>query len=519
MSSLLTFGEHDYRATVITLSRKFTRQKFLGVVGAGIALLNIPGCKEDRQSHHSSPTGPSVVRSFRSRPELSPPAIEITAQAHDTAPGYIFVAAKKGAGQDGPMIVDDQGQLVWFSKNRYATDFKVQTYQGELVLTWWEGKVVAGHGVGEYVIFNSSYREINRVRAGNGYEGDLHEFYITPEDTALLTAYVPTQTDLSPISGSEDGAVWDGIAQELDIETGEVLFEWRSLDHVGVEETYREPPQDPSTPLDYFHINSIDIDFDGNFLISAKGTSAVYKVERESGKIVWRLGGKKSDFEMGSGTRFAYQHDARLQRDGTITIFDNGASPRVHEQSRGIVVELDMDEMSATLVREFTHPNRLLSTSQGNVQVLPNANLLVGWGSAPYFSEYSNEGELLFDAQLLGDGQSYRAFRFPWSRHPSDNPAVAVEQGSDDQVILYVSWNGATEIKSWQVLAGSIPYQLKPVGSAPRRGFETTVAVRTAEPYVAVQAKSASGRVLGTTKAVKPEDRTASSVFSPPVSS
>jgi hypothetical protein len=519
MSSLLTFGEHDYRATVITLSRKFTRQKFLGVVGAGIALLNIPGCKEDRQSHHSSPTGPSVVRSFRSRPELSPPAIEITAQAHDTAPGYIFVAATKGAGQDGPMIVDDQGQLVWFSKNRYATDFKVQTYQGELVLTWWEGKVVAGHGVGEYVIFNSSYREINRVRAGNGYEGDLHEFYITPEDTALLTAYVPTQTDLSPISGSEDGAVWDGIAQELDIETGEVLFEWRSLDHVGVEETYREPPQDPSTPLDYFHINSIDIDFDGNFLISAKGTSAVYKVERESGKIVWRLGGKKSDFEMGSGTRFAYQHDARRQRDGTITIFDNGVSPRVHEQSRRIVVELDMDEMSATLVREFTHPNRLLSTSQGNVQVLPNANLLVGWGSAPYFSEYSNEGELLFDAQLLGDGQSYRAFRFPWSGHPSDNPAVAVEQGSDDQVILYVSWNGATEIKSWQVLAGSIPYQLKPVGSAPRRGFETTVAVRTAEPYVAVQAKSASGRVLGTTKAVKPEDRTASSVFSPPVSS
>src|SRR5919107_1891717 len=312
---LLTFGEHDYRATVITLSRKFTRQKFLGIVGAGIALLNMPGCKEDRQSHHSPPARPSAVRSFRSRPELSPPAIEITTQAQDTAPGYIFVAPKKGAGQDGPMIVDDQG------------------------------KVVAGHGVGEYVILDGSYRKIARVRAGNGYKGDLHEFFITPEDTALLTAYVPTQTDLSPIGGSEDGTVWDGIAQELDPETGEVLFEWRSLDHVGVEETYREPPQDPGTPLDYFHINSIDIDFDGNFLISAKGTSAVYKVERESGEILWRLGGKESDFEMGPGTRFAYQHDARRQRNGTITIFDNGASPKVHEQSRGIVVELDMDEM------------------------------------------------------------------------------------------------------------------------------------------------------------------------------
>src|ERR687890_2169156 len=363
----LAFGEYDYRASVITLSRKFTRQKFLGAVGASIALLNIPGCKEDRQTHHSPPAQPSEVRSFRSRPELSPPAIEITAQAHHTAPGYIFVAPKKGAGQDGPMIIDDQGQLVWFSKNRYATDFKVQTYQEELVLTWWEGKVVAGHGVGEYVIFDSSYRKIDRVRAGNGYQGDLHEFYITPEDTALLTAYVPTQTDLSQIGGPEDGTVWDGIAQALDPETGEVLFEWRSLDHVGVQEPYREPPQDPSTALDYFHINSIDIDFDGNFLLSAKGTSAVYKVERETGEILWRLGGKESDFEMGPGTRFAYQHDARRQRDGTITIFDNGASPKVHEQSRGIVVELEMDGMSATLVREFTHPNELLSTSQGNV--------------------------------------------------------------------------------------------------------------------------------------------------------
>jgi hypothetical protein len=479
----------------------------------------MPGCKEDRQSHHSPPARPSAVRSFRSRPELSPPAIEITTQAQDTAPGYIFVAPKKGAGQDGPMIVDDQGQLVWFSKDRYATDFRVQTYQGEQVLTWWEGKVVAGHGVGEYVIFDGSYREIARVRAGNGYRGDLHEFFITAEDTALLTAYVPTQTDLSPIGGSEDGTVWDGIAQELDLETGEVLFEWRSLDHVSVQETYREPPQDPSTALDYFHINSIDIDFDGNFLLSAKGTSAVYKVERETGEILWRLGGKESDFEMGQGTRFAYQHDARRQRDGTITIFDNGASPKVHEQSRAIVVELDLDKMNATLVREFTHPNELLSTSQGNVQMLPNANLLVGWGSAPYFSEYTHEGELLFDAQLLGDGQSYRAFRFPWSGQPSDNPAVAVEQGPDDNVTLFVSWNGATEIESWQVLAGSTPNQLKPVGSAPWRGFETTVVVRTAEPYVAVQAKSASGRVLGTTKAVKPEDRTAWRVFSTPVSS
>jgi hypothetical protein len=489
------------------LSREFTRQEFLGAVGAGaacLALLNLQGCQEEQQSHSSPPAQPGDVRSFRSRPDLSPPAVQITTRAHDTAPGYIFVAAKKGAGQDGPMILDNLGRLVWFSKDRYATDFKVQRYRGEPVLTWWQGGIVAGHGVGEYMIFDSSYREIKRVQAGNGYRGDLHEFSITPRDTALLTAYTKTRTDLSPIGGPKDGLVWAGIAQELDIGTGEVLFEWRSLDHVGVEESYRKPPQDPGTALDYFHINSIEIDLDDNFLISAKGTYAVYKVDPESGDILWRLGGKESDFEMGEGTRFVSQHDARRQRDGTITIFDNGAPPQEHEQSRGIVLELDMDEMNATLVREFTLPNEPLSTSQGNVQVLPDGNVFVGWGSQPFFSEYTHDGELLFDAGLLGSAQSYRAFRLPWSGDPGDDPAVAVERGSDDSLTVYVSWNGATGVDTWQVLAGSNPDHLEPVGSAPWRGFETTIVVTTAEPYVAVQARSAAGRKLGTSRVVKP---------------
>jgi Arylsulfotransferase (ASST) len=145
---------------------------------------------------------------------------------------------KEGAGEHGPMIIDDLGQLVWFGKYTSARDFKMQYYRGRPVLTWWEGKVTAGHGNGEYVIFDGSYREVARVRAGNGYRGDLHEFLITPEDTALLVAYAPARTNLSPIGGPKEGMAWEGIVQEVDIESGNVIFEWQSLEHVGIEESY-----------------------------------------------------------------------------------------------------------------------------------------------------------------------------------------------------------------------------------------------------------------------------------------
>ncbi len=426
-----------------------------------------------------------------------------TRAREDTAPGYIFIALKEGAGEHGPMIIDDLGQLVWFGKAKSARDFKMQSYQGRVMLTWWEGKVVHGHGVGEYVIFDGSYREIARVRAGNGYRGDLHEFLITPQDTALLTAYVPMRTDLSPIGGPADGAVWGGIAQEVDIETGEVLFEWHSLEHVGLDESYVEPSDDPDHLYDYFHINSVDVEPDGNLLVSARNTWTIYKIDRKSGEVIWRLGGKKSDFEMGPGTQSAFQHDARRHQDGTITIFDNGAHPKVHDQSRGIVVEFDEDRMSVVLIREYTSPDKLLATSQGNMQLLPNANVFIGWGSTPSISEFSHDGGLLFDGHFPPDGESYRAFRFVWIGHPIESPAVAVEQEPDDKMKLYASWNGATEVESWEVLAGPRPDHLESVGSVPRDGFETAMLVQTSDPYVAVRPRDRSGRALGTSTPVK----------------
>jgi hypothetical protein len=445
---------------------------------------------------------------FRSRPDLSPPAVEVATRAHDAAPGYIFVAPEEGgAAQGGSMILDDHGQVVWFRPLRAtlgrAMNFEVQTYQGRAVLTW-------GETPGEYVIFDASYREMARLRAGNGYSGDHHEFLISPQDTALITIYNSVPQDLTAVGGFKNGRAWQGIVQELDIETGEVLFEWHSIDHVGLEETYVKPWEDHYPGIDYFHINSIDVDHDDNLLISARETSAVYKIDRNTGEVIWRLGGKKSDFEMGPGTRFAFQHDARRLPDGTISIFDNGSLvfengiPKAVEESRGIVLWLDEEKMSASLVREFTHPEEQHADAAGNLQMLPNGNAFVGWGRALAISEFSHNGDLIFDATLPPRNRSYRAFRFPWSANGSDRPAVVAERAFEKEVRIYASWNGATEVESWEVLAGSSPGQLESVGSVPWDGFETAMLARTAEPYVAVRAKHSSGRILGTSKPVEP---------------
>jgi hypothetical protein len=506
--------------------KRVTRGRFLKAVGAGAAwvtLANAFGCEPTERASESTPSNgaapgsgePSLPKdslAFRSRPDLSPPGVGVETPARGTAPGYVFVAPKMGPSRNGPsqngaMIVDDRGQVVWFHPMRgddvRAMDFKVQRYGGEPVLTFYEG-VGTTYGRGEYVILDSSYREVTRVSAGNGYAGDHHEFLITPEGTALVTIYSPVRWDLSSVGGPQDGVVLDGIAQEVDIATGEVLFEWHSLDHVGLDESYRALPEVAGAAFDYFHINSIEVDRDGNLLVSSRTTFAVYKIDGQSGEVIWKLGGKKSNFEMGPGTWMRYQHDARRQADGTITVFDNGGVKK-DDQSYGLVLELDEDAMTAKAAREYANPGGRVAAVMGNVQVLPNGHAFIGWGSDPIFSEFDREGELLFSARFPPKVNSYRAFRFPWSGRPEGDPAVAAEPGpADDEVTVYASWNGATEVTAWQALAGPGPDRMRLVGeSVPREGFETVITVGTSEPYVGVQARDDSGRTLGASKAIK----------------
>jgi hypothetical protein len=452
------------------------------------------------------PPKPSELQHFVSRPELLPPTVTVSTNTGSHAPGDIFLAPYAGPGQYGPMILDSSGQLIWFKpvpRGARAADLRVQEYDGQPVLTWWEDPLVYGgrHEAG-IVIANSSYKDIQIVRAGNGYQPDLHAFEITPQGTALFTVYDAVRCDLRPYGGPTNGAVADTLFQEIDLHTGLVRFEWHALDHVKLTDSYMpvKPGGTPTSPWDFFHINAISKHGD-TMLVDSRNTWAAYNVSARTGKVVWRLGGKQSSFKMGPGARPAWQHDVRSEPGGRISFFDNGGTPKVHSQTRVIVLRLDLRNMTASLVSSFVHPKLpLLSASQGDFQPQPDGNWVVGWGQEPYFSEFNAEGDLLLDAHLPALYQSFTALKFPWSGDPTEPPRLAARPGVGGGIVVYATWNGATAVEQWRLLGGASPQSLAPLATTPKGGFETAIATPTTPRYIAVQALGAQGQVLGTSE-------------------
>jgi hypothetical protein len=351
---------------------------------------------------------------------------------------------------------------------------------------------------------NSGYQTVARVSGGNGLEADLHDFQIAPRDVAYVTAYNPIRCDLSAVKGARGGVILDTAIQEIDMRTGLVRWEWHSLDHIGVSESEVEVPA-KATPWDWFHLNSIDPEPDGNILISARSTWAGYQLEGGSGKVIWRLGGLKSSFRMGPGTRMAWQHDGRLLTDGEVSFFDDGSSPPIHSQSRAIQIKLDLRRSQASLASSYTHPDPpLLAASQGNMQTLADGNAVVGYGAVPVISEYAKGGSLRFDAHLPFDMTFYRAFRFPWNGRPQSPPAVlAALNNTAESTVVHMSWNGATAVAAWRVLAAKQPGSLTPQATIAATGFESSTTLPQRFARVAVQALDAAGHVLAGTPAVQ----------------
>ncbi|HET9074828.1 MAG TPA: arylsulfotransferase family protein [Solirubrobacteraceae bacterium] len=439
--------------------------------------------------------GRDVLQRFHSAPTLAPAKVVVTRNAAPVSDGDIFVTPQAGPSQNGAMIFSPNGQLVWWlgfpiASRAFVTDLRVQRLAGQPVLTYWVGQVANGNGRGEGVIDNQRYQRIATVRAGNGLSADLHEFLVTNSGDAWIISALPV------ILPSRDRPVMDSVIQEVDIRTGLVLYQWNALDHINASNSYTYGIHAPGFVLDPYHLNSISFAANGDPVVSMRNMDAMYEINRRNGRIVWELGGRHSSFTMGAGTRTAFQHDAVVEPNGDLTIFDDGAGPPVvHAASRGIEVRLDERTHRATLVRQVVHSPNLLAYFEGSVQELPQGRLFLGWGQQSYFTEFSAKGKQIYDAHLAVSGGSYRAYRQSWTAQPFTKPALATGTRRG-RTILWASWNGATTVAQWRVLSGSSSTHLTPIGRYRKTGFETALTTTAHAPYVEVQALDARGKVL-----------------------
>ncbi len=449
---------------------------------------------------------PGTVWHFRSAPALTPAALTVTAtSAAAQRGGDIFLATYPGPGATGPTIYSPNGALVWFKPLRqgtFATDVKVARYEGRQVLTWWQGTISAhGFGLGQGEIYSRSYRYIATVRAGDGLVEDLHELDLTPDGSALITAWKPLYCDLAAQGGRAFSAVYDAVLQEIDIRTGLVRYEWDSLEHVPLSDSYT-PVSGAGLrwPYDWFHLNSIALERDGSLLISARATWAVYDIDTATGQIVWQAGGRRPSFAMSSGATTAWQHDAQPLGDDGYTVFDNGGPPSTQADSRGEVVQIDRQTNTASLVATISNPTPIYSQTQGDLERLPDGDWWIGWGNVNESSEVSPDGTLLYAAHTPPGSQSYRSLRFAWSGRPSTLPSVALVRHGDGALRAFVSWNGASGVVRWRLAAAAERGPLHTVRTVARSGFETALLVPSYARFISVAALDARGRVLATSR-------------------
>lgn len=462
------------------------------------------------------------------RPDLHAPIVDFAILRPDlVTPGYIFLAPYRNV-DPGPYIYDNYGNLVWsgagHSGPKTAHTPRVCSYKGTDHLCYFQGEQHQGFARGHGVIMDQNYRIVKTVEAaGAGASSDMHEFKITPysnSTTVLMTVYQPRQYDLTtnPRFNLHNGMGWivEGVFQEIEIETGRVVFEWRSLDHVDPSQAWTLPASTDTSgdglheesPWDYFHINSIDKNQDGDYLISARHVSAIYKVSGKDGHIMWELGGNSPTFAQ-TNFKFSYQHHARwISENQTHTIFSffDNASNSFNATgifSHGWIVSIDHVANSASVIKEWGAPmpeGGLLSTSQGNMQMLPNGGCHIGWGEHAYFSEHTPDGTTVQYAKIAERASNvmiYRSNKYNWTAQPIAKPALWTFSKTGERTGFWVSWNGATEVKSWNFYtSNSSSGDFELVGSANKTGFETEFHLPTFAAWSFAEALDADGRAL-----------------------
>jgi hypothetical protein len=474
------------------------------------------------------------TQTYESSP-LEVPVFQVNQAAEDNVDpaDRVFISPRGTAvGQIAPMMFNsDDLSLVW-SDPSYKTTFgvRVQEYNNSDYITFWRGAIKgAGYGSGSYIMLDHNYNvAYNLTTKSLTVGGDIHEIELTDNGTALMSAYEPMQWDLTSYN-IENGWLADSIFEEVDIATNDLIFSWRASEHIALNASYADPGAtgiSSDSPYDFFHINSIEKDDSGNYLISARHTHGIYYINGTNGDIIWTMGGKDNDFEDksdGQATNFAWQHDARWRNTDLteMTLFDNGAADwvKTENETRGLWLSIDYDDMSVTLKQDYISPEGMLSISQGSVQVLSNGNVFMGYGSNGAFIEYTNDGKAIWDVQfgIIGNAsvQSYRAYKQNWQGFPGWNPSIAASDNGTDNTTVYMSWNGATEIKQWAVLASNSSSSLATGDdlwkNVTKTGFETNITVGTNARYIRAAALDANGKVLGATGIVDVNDGTVAS--------
>ena len=514
-AALATFALLPKRARE---GRRVTWGIRIGVAIAAVVVCSV-GTDFAAGLSHKVPIGAYATQgayTFVSAPALHPPVVRADVSVPgQLAKGYIFLAnfydpssPATMVGQSGPLILDQRLSPVWFEpvpENDLAGNLSLQTYEGKPVLAWWQGVVNNGGfaTTGEYIVVDQHYRAVARLRGADGWMLSLHEIVIQGDD-AWVTASKNVRMNLSAYGGARDGGVVDAAVQEYNLKTGQLLESWDALGHIPLRHTFTPAPTNGSL-WDAYHVNSIELLGHDSFVVSMRNTWAAYKVSISTGKIDWTLGGKASSFALGPGAQFEWQHNVVVY-PGTslVTVFDDhccqitdaGTIVRPTAPSRGLVLKLDSASHTATLADQYTYSANLDSEYMGNLQPLPDGNEFVGWGSEPRFSEYTASGRMVLDGVLPGPDISYRATVEPWVGLPLYPPSGAARETAG-KVIVYASWNGATQVTSWRVLAGARRTDLVAVKTARKDGFETAIAVAPGYRDFRVQALDAHGGVIG----------------------
>jgi hypothetical protein len=468
----------------------------------GASLIAVTGGVAEASAGASVGPVLSAVRPAAS--PIVPPPMRIVTSTAAKAPGLLIANPNKiyntAPGQPwtgGPTIYDNAGHVVWYKPSETISVTEPVTYLGKPALAYYQRtRAYNGFGEGYWVLLNQSYQEIAQVHAGNGLFADHHEFELTKRGTALIDCYHRVVVDLTPFGGPARATVWEGVVQEINVATGKVVFEWHSLPHIPVTDSYNSLKVNN---VDYFHMNAISEDTDGNLIVSGRDIQSLVKINRTTGAVMWRLGGKRSSFTFVGDTGPHRQHDGRAVGGGMYSVFDNGvgAKPQV---SRGVTWKLNTTAHTATLVDVWRHTPDIFSLIMGSNRVLPNGNRLIGWAIGGVTTEYKGH-TVVFESKFGQGATSYRMFRSVWNGTPSTPPTLTVSR-TKAGVTAHASWNGATGIARWDLLAGPDAQHLRVVRAAPYAGYETTqsLPVKSTDKAFAVRAVRGAGVATATSQ-------------------